>query len=279
MVLLDLSRQEKPLRFVFAGLSTVGATVVTNPIDVGKTRLQLQAKTEESAAGLYKGFMSAALRESTYSSGRIGLYEPVRDALCGEGRLLRADSIPGRVASGLITGGVAAAVTTPTDLVKVQYQAAGPGAPRPYASLAGAFAAIYRAGGVRALYRGGGSNVLRAMILTGSQIPSYDVIKHAILARGWLEEGRTLHFSASVGAGFVCAITTSPVDVVKSLWMAERNTGRYSSLLDCAMQATRRDPVALYRGVFAQWLRIAPHTIVTFMLLEQLRAAFGLSAI
>lgn len=35
----------------------------------------------------------------------------------------------------------------------------------------------------------------------------------------------------------------------------------------------------LYKGFFPSWLRLGPHTIVTFLVMEQLRASVGMRAI
>lgn len=88
-------------------------------------------------------------------------------------------------------------------------QAARPTGLPPYPNTFLAFGAVYRegaaAGGVRGgfktLWRGVGPNVLRAGVLTSSQIASYDQIKGAIKGRGIMEEGLGLHFSASMVAG------------------------------------------------------------------------------
>jgi hypothetical protein len=59
----------------------------------------------------------------------------------------------------------------------------------------------------------------RAAILTASQLSSYDAFKHAVLDRGWMGEGLPLHSVSSIFAGTVCALTTAPVDNVKTRLM------------------------------------------------------------
>ena len=48
------------------------------------------------------------------------------------------------------------------------------------------------------------------------QIPAYDHTKHVILNSGLMQEGVPLHVTSSMVAGFCTALTTSPVDVVKT---------------------------------------------------------------
>ena len=59
------------------------------------------------------------------------------------------------------------------------------------------------------------------------QIPSYDHTKHTILNLGWMEEGVPLHVVSSMVAGFNTALTTSPVDVVKTRMMNQKGKGTF----------------------------------------------------
>lgn len=70
---------------------------VTNPCDVVKIRNQQyggekygsflgtfrQIAATEGAAGFFKGVQATVLRESTYSSVRMGLYEPIKTMVAG----------------------------------------------------------------------------------------------------------------------------------------------------------------------------------------------------
>ena len=67
------------------------------------------------------------------------------------------------------------------------------------------------AGGVRALYRGVDATTVRGVVLSVSQICSYDQIKQNLKRRGAMEEGLPLHFTASMVAGLVCSVTSNPV--------------------------------------------------------------------
>jgi hypothetical protein len=82
-----------------------------------------------------------------------------------------------------------------------------------------AFKAIAELEGVRGLWKGTVPNMQRAAILTASQLSSYDAFKHAVLDRGWMREGLPLHAVSSMFAGTVCALTTAPVDNVKTRLM------------------------------------------------------------
>lgn len=48
------------------------------------------------------------------------------------------------------------------------------------------------------------------------QISSYDHTKHLLLSNGVMREGTACHLTASMTAGLITAIVTSPVDLVKT---------------------------------------------------------------
>ncbi|SGY70214.1 BQ5605_C004g03121 [Microbotryum silenes-dioicae] len=76
---------------------------------------------------------------------------------------------------------------------------------------------IVGTGGMAGLYRAIAPTVLRAGILTASQLGTYDHAKHTLMNDfpDTFREGFRTHFIASGVAGFTCSIVSSPVDVVK----------------------------------------------------------------
>jgi len=69
--------------------------------------------------------------------------------------------------------------------------------------------------GVVGLWTGSMPTILRAALLTASQIPTYDHVKHSLLRAGF-QDGYQLHFGSSMIAGVVAALVTSPVDLAKT---------------------------------------------------------------
>lgn len=58
-------------------------------------------------------------------------------------------------------------------------------------------------GGLKSLYRGASATTIRGIVLSTSQICSYDQIKQIIKAKRLMNEGFGLHFTASMFAGYV----------------------------------------------------------------------------
>ena len=148
-----------------------------------------------------------------------------------------------------------------------------------------AFKSIIASHGWKGLYRGVGPNIQRAVVLTGSQLPSYDQSKRIVLSTGYFKEDTLTHCICAMISGLISATTTSPIDVVKSRFMNQSVNSNgvgmlYSSTLDCFAKTFKSEGVAgLYKGWLPQWLRIGPHTIVTFLVLENLRWLYGFAPI
>jgi hypothetical protein len=54
----------------------------------------------------------------------------------------------------------------------------------------------------------------------------------------------------------------------------------YSGPLSCAADLIRREgPTALLKGWTVQYIRLGPQTVVTFIVMEQLRKVVGLDAL
>ncbi|XP_019627253.1 PREDICTED: mitochondrial substrate carrier family protein ucpB-like [Branchiostoma belcheri] len=305
---------EHVARYVLSGTSCVCAAIVTNPIDVIKVRMQLDNELRESGKvvsvlreryyrgfvrgsvtiakdegirGLYKGVFPSILREASYSTIRLGSYEPMKELL---GATDPAHTpLWKKIIAGATSGAIGSSIATPTDLVKVRLQAEKrlpPGVQPRYRSTFHAFSEIWHTEGLRGLYRGIGPTVKRAAILTASQIPSYDHTKHAILNAGLMEEGFPLFCVSAMVAGFITAFVTSPVDVIKTRIMNQaskhlpRDQWLYRNSLDCLLKTMRSEGLfGLYKGFIPNWMRIGPHTIVTFLIFEELRRLIGMKAL
>ena len=149
----------------------MAAEGVTFPIDITKTRLQLQGQADftgtkfgfggmvanimktEGIGGLYAGCTPAVARHVPYTGFRAIGYEYIRAFFCGDKPKDQAPLLA-KMAAGMTAGGVGQAIAVPCDLIKVRMQgdgrlvAAGKlSAPR-YAGLFDAFAKIKAAEGM-----------------------------------------------------------------------------------------------------------------------------------
>lgn len=242
------------------------------PVAVGVRIVQ-----QEGVAALFSGVSATVLRQTLYSTTRMGLYDIIKqkwsDPSSGNMPLGR------KIAAGLVAGGIGAAVGNPADVAMVRMQADGrlPLAQRRnYTSVVDAIGQMAKREGVTSLWRGSSLTVNRAMLVTASQLASYDQFKETILEKGWMKDGLGTHVTASFAAGFVAAVASNPVDVIKTRVMNMKvEAGAappYSGAVDCAVKTVQAEgPMALYKGFIPTISRQGPFTVVLFVTLEQVR--------
>ncbi|KAJ4964638.1 hypothetical protein NE237_016487 [Protea cynaroides] len=245
------------------------------PIAVGVKIVQT-----EGVAALFSGISATVLRQTLYSTTRMGLYDVLKqkwtDPDSGKMPLVR------KIAAGLIAGGIGAAVGNPADVAMVRMQADGrlPAAQRRnYKSVVDAIMRMSKQEGVTSLWRGSSLTVNRAMIVTASQLATYDQVKEMIIGNGVMRDGLGTHVTASFAAGFVAAVASNPVDVIKTRVMNMKveaaEAPPYNGAMDCALKTVRAEgPMALYKGFIPTISRQGPFTVVLFVTLEQVRKLF-----
>lgn len=300
--------------FVEGGIASIVAGCSTHPLDLIKVRMQLQGENhvpslrpalafhansstvhvsapprvgpvavgvriiqQEGVSALFSGVSATVLRQTLYSTTRMGLYDILKQKWTDPET--RNMPLVRKIAAGLIAGGIGAAVGNPADVAMVRMQADGrlpPAQRRNYKSVVDAITSMAKQEGVTSLWRGSSLTVNRAMLVTASQLASYDQIKETILSKGWMRDGLGTHVTASFAAGFVAAVASNPVDVIKTRVMNMKvEAGKeppYKGALDCALKTVRSEgPMALYKGFIPTISRQGPFTVVLFVTLEQVR--------
>jgi len=75
------------------------------------------------------------------------------------------------------------------------------------------------------------------------------------------------HFTASFMAGFVATTVCSPVDVIKTRVMSAQAK---TDIWTLVTQITKNEGLLwMFKGWVPSFVRLGPHTIATFMFLEQ----------
>ncbi|KAI8619399.1 mitochondrial carrier domain-containing protein [Chytriomyces sp. MP71] len=300
------------------GLANLVPSVLTNPFDVLKIRLQCQPTeiekyyksfshaasriyAEEGVRGLVMpGLVATCLRELSYSSLRFGLYQPVKGALhglfSGSNQEKGGEPFIIKVVSAMTIGCVGSSLANPTDLVKIRLQreagrvvngvyvsGLNKGIRPSYRNTFYAFYQIVQKETFWGLYKGVQATAIRASLVTGAQLSSYDETKYVLKKYNFMEEGVSLHVVASVVAGLCATTAGAPADIIKTRLLSQQVGGagmrQYSGFLDCFVNMIRTEgPLSLFKGWLPSYLRIAPHFIISLPLYEQLRKGFGLGA-
>lgn len=183
-----------------------------------------------------------------------------------------------KILAGTFAGAISSFFATPLDVVKIRLQVKGE---RRYRGLIHGLIDVGKTEGLAGLYKGWAPTMIRAAVLTGSQVSSYDQIKRMLINNGYMQEGLPLHAVASFFAGLICSLTTSPVDVIKTRYQnTPAHLGKYSSVLDCFIQSVKAEGIyGLYKGFLPNWMRLGPHSIISFLMYDNMCIAFGLKPI
>ncbi|KAF3620340.1 Mitochondrial uncoupling protein 6 [Capsicum annuum] len=250
---------------------------MVRPTSVGPVAVGVKIIQQEGVAALFSGVSATVLRQTLYSTTRMGLYDMLKQKWSDPNK----SNMPlsRKIIAGLVAGGIGAAVGNPADVAMVRMQADGRlplDQRRNYKSVVDAITQMSKSEGVTSLWRGSSLTVNRAMLVTASQLASYDQFKEMILEKGLMKDGLGTHVTASFAAGFVAAVASNPVDVIKTRVMNMKvepgMAPPYSGALDCAVKTIKAEgPMALYKGFIPTISRQGPFTIVLFVTLEQVR--------
>jgi hypothetical protein len=231
---------------------------------------------DEGFVALWKGVNAAWLREASYTSLRLGLYEPIK-VLTG------ADAADApfykKFGAGSAAGAIGSLAGNPFDVLKTKLMTS-PG--REVPSMVKVAKELMANQGIAGFYRGIDSNVARAMVLNGTKMACYDQAKgYVVDATGWSKKALGTQFVSAVVAGFFMTCTVSPFDMVRTRLMNQPADARiYNNAFDCMVKILRNEgPLTFWRGFMPIWSRFAPTTTLQLVIFEQLRGLMGMGSI
>jgi len=285
----------KPIKFLFGGLSGMGATCFVQPLDLVKTRMQVMKSSggpkpssvsvlmgvvkNEGVATLYNGLSAGLLRQATYTTTRLGIYTWLFEKFSSpDGKP------PGflmKCAMGMTAGGSGAFVGTPAEVALIRMTSDGSlpkEMQRNYKSVVDAIIRIYKEEGLTTLWRGATPTMGRAMVVNAAQLATYSQAKQFILGPGYVKDGIFCHFLASMFSGLVTTIASMPVDIAKTRLQSMKYVDgkpEYKGALDVLTKVVKNEGVfALWKGFTPYYFRLGPHTVITFIILEQMNIAY-----
>lgn len=296
-------QQQKPLATAAAAppslLTQVGmagtAAVITvsfiHPIDVIKTRIQISTEygklgmggtfknitTNEGVLALWKGVNAAWLREASYTSLRLGLYEPVKVVFGANDP--QTTTFLKKFAAGSAAGALGSLAGNPFDVLKTKMMAS---AGKEVPSIGKTAKELFASQGIGGFYRGIDSNIARAMVLNGTKMACYDQSKGYVVAATGLPKNHILvQFMSAVAAGFFMTCTVSPFDMIRTRLMNQPSDAKiYNNAVDCMLKIAKNEgPLTFWRGFMPIWSRFAPTTTIQLVIFEQLRTLMGMKSI
>jgi len=273
-----------------AGTAAVITVTFIHPIDVVKTRIQISPEysrlgmsgtvkriaASEGAFALWNGVNAAWLRESSYTSLRLGLYEPCKVAFgC---TTPETTTFVKKFLAGSAAGALGSLAGNPFDVLKTKMMASE----KRGITLSGTAKELFANQGIGGFYRGIDSNVARAMVLNGTKMSCYDQMKgYVVQSTGLPKSNLLVQFLSAASAGFFMTCTVSPFDMVRTRLMNQPADAKiYNNALDCFVKIIRNEgPLVLWRGFIPIWSRFAPTTTLQLVIFEQLRSVMGMKSL
>ncbi|CAH2003420.1 unnamed protein product [Acanthoscelides obtectus] len=261
------------------------------PLELLKNRMQVtkgqasltEAVTgiidEKGVKGLWTGLSAGLARQATYTTTRLGIYTVLFD------KAKAADGTPPgyavKAVLAMMAGLCGAFVGTPTDLALVRMTADSklpPEERRHYKHVFDALFRIYMEEGLFKLWRGALPTMGRAVIVNAAQLATYSQAKQKLQQGMQLNDGVVLHFLSSMISGLVTAIASQPVDMMKTR-IQNMKTGdgkqEYKSPLHVLTAVVKNEGfLALWKGFLPYYFKLGPHTVLTFIFLEQFNQVY-----
>ncbi|XP_046595697.1 mitochondrial dicarboxylate carrier isoform X1 [Neodiprion lecontei] len=238
------------------------------------SKITLKIIKHQGVFALYNGLTASLLRQLTYSTTRFGFYEVGKQALETPGYSLPFHQ---RLFLAGISGAVGGVIGTPADLINVRMQndiKVLPELRRNYKHALDGLFRVWKEEGFLRLFNGCSTATSRAALMTIGQLSFYDQIKMLLLQSGMFTDSPTTHFLSSLSAGAIATTLTQPLDVLKTRAMNAK-PGEFKNMIDLILYTAKLGPLGFFKGYIPAFVRLAPHTILTFVFLEQLRTNFG----
>ncbi|KAM8927594.1 solute carrier family 25 member 34 [Pelodytes ibericus] len=287
-----------PVDFVLGASACCMACVFTNPLEVVKTRLQLQGELRSRGSyprhyrgvlqamvavgqadglrGLQKGLTAGLLYQGLMNGVRFYLYSHAEDTGLTQ-------KPGGNVVAGAVAGAIGAFVGSPAYLIKTHLQAQtvaaiAVGHQHNHQSVSGAFETIYKKQGILGLWRGVNGAVPRVMVGSAVQLATFASAKEWVKSHKWfLEDSWLVALAGGMISSVGVAVSMTPFDVVSTRLYNQPvdSAGRgrlYRGFLDCFVKITHKEGLlALYKGIVPAYVRLGPHTILSLLFWEELR--------
>ncbi|EFN88705.1 Mitochondrial 2-oxoglutarate/malate carrier protein [Harpegnathos saltator] len=117
-----------------------------------------------------------------------------------------------------------------------------------------------------------------AFVGTPAEVALIRMTADGRLPIGYFEENIVLHFASSMISGLVTTAASMPVDIAKTRIQNMKTINgkpEFTGAFDVLTKVIRNEGLfALWKGFFPYYARLGPHTVLTFIFLEQMTSAY-----
>lgn len=294
------------MEFAIGGIAACCAGVFTNPLEVVKTRLQLQGELKsrgiynvhyknafhafyvvakcEGILALQKGLVPALWYQFFMNGVRLGTFDVIQSTgfITNE----KGISVPRSILAGATAGALGALFGSPFYMVKTQIQAQSSstiavGYQHSHSGMIQAFRSVYNHHGIYALWRGASGAIARVICGSSAQLATFSKTKSLVENTEFFEPDSWLAaLAASMLSGLAVVACMTPMDVVSTRLYNQGVDGNgkglvYSGLLDCLRKIFYSEGLyGFYKGSTASLLRSGPHTILSLMFWNEYRKLY-----
>lgn len=285
--------------FVAGSLSGTCSTVLFQPLDLVKTRIQQQQRAvthpqaaspsfgmfgtarhvlaTEHVTGLWKGILPSVTR----TVPGVGIYFAslhwLKTSGVAGGAATDKPNPMQAMALGMAARSLAATVMIPITVLKTRFESGQFG----YTRMTTALVTIYSTEGLRGLTCGLMATLARDAPYSGLYLMFYTQLKNNLVPRidtatgGNLTGGPTSHFACGIAAGFLASLVTHPADVVKTKMQIQPHL--YSSLSSTTrLILVRSGPRGFLVGFAPRMLRRALMSALAWTVYEEIMKQLGL---
>nr|XP_058964785.1 solute carrier family 25 member 35-like [Pocillopora verrucosa] len=303
--------QQQLKEFGLGATAASGACLFTNPLEVAKTRMQLQGELKargtyavhyknafhafytigryDGLRSLQSGLVPALVYQAVMNGCRLGSYQVFTNLKLTAGS--EGEIVFWRcLVAGGISGATGAFLASPAYMVKTQLQSQATdtiavGFQHRHTGFLQAISGIYQQFGIKGLWRGVSGALARVMVGSAVQLSTFSTTKERILqtnffpARSWL-----IPASASMISSIAVVTFMTPFDVVSTRLYNQGTSASgkgllYNGFADCFIKVFKQEGIlGLYKGFGPHYFRIGPHTILSLLFWDQLRvlsASYG----
>lgn len=279
------------MKFAMGGVSGMIGTTLVHPFDLMKTQMQVTGMQGRQSQGVfdwirgvlknygaiafYRGLTASLLRQAVYSSTRLGIYQTQVVSFKKEHN--KDPRILDSMVMACIAGASGGIISTPTE-VTLLHMTADNNRPiekkKNYKCATEAMRRIAKEKGVWALWRGTGPSVTKAVVLNVSQLATYSQLKIVFRDKYDMPKGLRIFMYASIISALLTSVVSLPFDVLKTRMQVPIGK-EYRSAFDVYSQTIKHEGfLSLWKGIVPYCVRMAPHTALSLIILEQLRIAY-----